>query len=1314
MSINLDQFGRQPLTEQASNLKNTGAAKKFVRPRLKNKVSQVSSLQNAADMTGASGEGGIAEQTAQKQASGTLPSHTRSLQQTEGTPEQFMAVWDTMNPKYGAPTSNYGKAATDQDRQAVRNYIESITGPNGKFDSGRFKALKTAMDTARANGQSPTVADLARAGVSPFTHEENLSMQGGAQNFNLTQVPGKLLGGVLQKGAQIVGSGFSEQDISDEEMANSDVGHFLQGVGELGGAMIPGNFAAQVAEGAGTAKSPEELVNSVVPVGLAKTVFDPNTNPGDRLAGALAIVMMGHGLARHAGGGDVADYANSIKGVTPEELSQHLGLTPEQSYSVVDTIKKATPEEIQAHIDRHQFTKGLQGQETPLKTEPFDQPVRLKGQFEGKETGNTNERLRPVSSETSQTTGSQESQGAGSLDRPQETGAQEVRGKGGSGQAEVPQPQETSLTHEDTDALRAAIPELSSYVKEGTTIEKVVEEARGHVESAVDLAKRTIDNPRPWSAKEQVGALIRAHELSIKVQEGQANLAKAIESGDVDTASKLLEEHNQNLADLDALTLGSDKAGSEAGLSLRMRQLRASGPIDATNVRDRAVMAKKAPLTEAESNRVAELEQKLKAANAAHQGAKDQLAKDIADRDARIAELEGQQKEGKAERAVRGSPRAANKEALKARNANLASQLKALTGSKGVTGPKTRGARAKITAQDLSVPLEQARIIKEIAINHAKMGLDTLGDVVDATIKYLKDNTGLDFTRQHVIDSLSLSESRSRSDVQKQIDDIRNEAKKNSTTAIMERGAKGPDAAEDRKVKSILKANKDKEFSTRKDAQAAYDEIERLKDSEAKKELQKWWQYQSDILEAKGQLKSGIFSGAKLKSDMQLSPELEALKKERDDYDQKVKDAKADSAQFQAHRIREQRARDDANSLIKKLEGQSDYEAHKFAYWVKSLLASPKNLKFSGAPYHSVLRHQAPLVLTGNWKPVLKSMESATVALKSGEAAGLDPVRQNKYYDLAKAVKLPGLEGHNNDLFIETKLGERLSGSKAYDIATRGKQAFGSSIARSRMEDFANLAAVYDATGTLTTDNAMRIRDIVSDSGGHGRLNTFGEQSATAFNHLASSIRLLSSRWRLLTGQTYGKAVFERGGERRLSNFDIKDPVTQRAVKDFVVASMALGTLTKLGIDKKVDVTGGVASMMRLFYKSANAAIAHMQGRKGTKEEPTNGKDTVLSFLANHASPQGTALLNSLQGKDSFTHEDTNALKEAGKMFVPLPVEALVESHNNPNATPVDAAQKEGWGQFGAHYRLPEKPKQSTGKGVPKLRLPKAAGPRIH
>jgi len=159
-----------------------------------------------------------------------------------------------------------------------------------------------------------------------------------------------------------------------------------------------------------------------------------------------------------------------------------------------------------------------------------------------------------------------------------------------------------------------------------------------------------------------------------------------------------------------------------------------------------------------------------------------ELTSEVAKRDAEIERLKANPSEFDAKQAVsRVSARRFNKNQIRSNIETNRTKLRELVGSGGVTGPKTRGAASKITAEDLKVAKDQALLIKEIALDHVRLGLANLEDVVIAVQKMLKDD-GIDIERQAVIDAIATPDKKlPRSEQAKLSSDIRNEAKRGST-----------------------------------------------------------------------------------------------------------------------------------------------------------------------------------------------------------------------------------------------------------------------------------------------------------------------------------------------------------------------------------------------------------------------------------------------------------------------------------------------------------------------------------------------------
>ena len=162
------------------------------------------------------------------------------------------------------------------------------------------------------------------------------------------------------------------------------------------------------------------------------------------------------------------------------------------------------------------------------------------------------------------------------------------------------------------------------------------------------------------------------------------------------------------------------------------------------------------------------------------------LANDYQDALKRIEELEKSKGRKAADTVIRTTPRAgknADKIAqVRAKRADLVTQLKNVRGTAGVGGSKRRGSASLITAEDLKVAKDQAVIIKDIAVTVIEEGAARIEDVITGVRNILKAEMDLDIEDQAVIDALATpAEKPDLTEVGQRMKDLKTEARKLST-----------------------------------------------------------------------------------------------------------------------------------------------------------------------------------------------------------------------------------------------------------------------------------------------------------------------------------------------------------------------------------------------------------------------------------------------------------------------------------------------------------------------------------------------------
>jgi len=280
----------------------------------------------------------------------------------------------------------------------------------------------------------------------------------------------------------------------------------------------------------------------------------------------------------------------------------------------------------------------------------------------------------------------------------------------------------------------------------------------------------------------------------------------------------------------------------------------------------------------------------------------------VAELQKKLDELEAMAPEARAQelvKAARTSPRA-NKVQIQNNIARNREALKKAWAKSGVKGGK-RGGAAGINP-------DIAPIIRELATDYVKLGVANLDDVVKKIQQVFKEETGESISRQDVIDNMSAEgPTRTRSEIQKEIDRIRRESKAQSTGTKAEQAAKAKVSAARQKARlaereaarlerQALKNVEDAEKATEKlsvkrakeKARQAKLEADTLA-KQAEKEFGDMWRYQDRVLKMEDEidrLRGELDEGRFLVTPKRKAPvdkQLEDLKAEKDIYDARVR-----------------------------------------------------------------------------------------------------------------------------------------------------------------------------------------------------------------------------------------------------------------------------------------------------------------------------------------------------------------------------------------------------------------------------------------
>lgn len=423
-------------------------------------------------------------------------------------------------------------------------------------------------------------------------------------------------------------------------------------------------------------------------------------------------------------------------------------------------------------FNQEAFTKNLQSQEGPLTTEPFDQPIRLKGQFEGQET---NAPKPPPQEPLPATPVSEPIKPEPPVETPppsQDAPTAVTEPKTVQEKKAYEETKNQQLTGE-FDPVKAT--GLANQIQSRHVLEGIIQE----IPSAGGKP------PKEWLQLGQDAVANGADYIG---------LAKQIEGGkqmsplDVAILSEgnrlIMKDVNDAKIALDAdpknPNLKAALDGEVAKLQNYLEQIQV-GKGQASDV-FRALQIASDVNTGSYAD-VLQRAQKTKYYTAKDDAEIGRLVDEVAKRDAEIERLKANPQEFDAKSAMtRARNRKYDKTALKNNIEANWKRFEELKGTAGVGGSKKRGAASLITSEDLKVATEQLLIVKDIALDHARLHLGaSLEDVVIHVKDFFKSK-GFDIDRQAVVDAMAHTESRPRSDAQKQLEALKSDARKNSTS----------------------------------------------------------------------------------------------------------------------------------------------------------------------------------------------------------------------------------------------------------------------------------------------------------------------------------------------------------------------------------------------------------------------------------------------------------------------------------------------------------------------------------------------------
>lgn len=855
---------------------------------------------------------------------------TQERAKQPGTLENAMYQWDMA--KYGRPT--YGKVKDperDQAKSALADKMYKEFGDKGTAEVpvGYVTALVDAQKklSGQATSQDANIAQYgsneeAKASASHLEQVPGVSpMQAGADVVGNLINEGRKLPVTGQAVAEAILSGQNPVDAyqqASKAMEQGTVNEVLSGGSKLLGMVGPQGVAAGVGQfGQGAEATFNDgdwthIIDSVVPVSMIMKVYDPEAKPSERILGGLAIVLAAVG-ARH--GIDAIKSRASIKSVADT-------LPNEQRTAVNDALAHASDQDI-LQASQH-FEDGIAQQiaNRPLKggfdngkplettaTEPVSKPVS-----EPVQTPTPVETPKPTESVPETPVEPKSAQARARLDEriqtikdKWESGAYLPKNTGSAFGAFEPA---ADLTMDLLDAAKEAINVAGHTVAE--FVAQFPKEMRAQAEEAWNKAKTGTEDP------------IKATGLAnqIQAQHVAEGLIKEIPSSESKTPAEWLADGQKAVADgADYISLARDVANGKMANPTDVGILQEGNRLLMKDVNDAHTRLMADPSNKKLQSDVNAAQDRLQGYLEDVQAGKGQwhnlgqawqaaatvdtgsyaavlqrarskpyndprveaeltkMVEDNAKLQAEIDRLKANPTEFDAKQAVsRARSRKYDKETLKTNIDTNARRLKELFDkglfiSKGAgSGPGGINAGAN--------EFEAIKVLKEIALDHARLHLGAPLEEIVVKVQDFLGSHGLKVSRQDVIDAMAHTESNPRSEAQKQLQKLRNQAKRESTDVVMAKGGKLIATAEERAARKAIKDAKKKEWRTVKDAQDAHDAIERLADGKEKDAYRQWWRTQAAILDAKEALRTGSPVGG-LRTTKDITPEQAQLNKLR-------------------------------------------------------------------------------------------------------------------------------------------------------------------------------------------------------------------------------------------------------------------------------------------------------------------------------------------------------------------------------------------------------------------------------------------------
>lgn len=377
-------------------------------------------------------------------------------------------------------------------------------------------------------------------------------------------------------------------------------------------------------------------------------------------------------------------------------------------------------------------------------------------------------------------------------------------------------PEHTSIRNQVTDSKREALGLKPAMIAASQAHQETWNKAMKTLDenplASMELVESLKANPRSATAEENALLLHRQIEVETRRAEVEKSINDAITSGDkAEIAEGQLRMANirdelQDIYDVDRAS------GTATGRALEFRKTLAKQDFTLTNMemRKRAAVGRK--LNPAELEEVARLHKKIEDTQKAYDDYKSKAKE-------RISKAEAEKKVKQIEFEVRKEKRQASRGDLKKERENIVADIRA----------KLKASRSKLYAAPFPViPVEILPDIAKLAKNYVADGYTKLEDLVDVVHMDLSDSFD-NLSKREVRDAISRygydSKKQTKTQVQKDLEAVKKEAKQLSKEEDLAQGITGNMTSWDNKTGEYIVEDKNgKEvarYKTREEAEAS-------------------------------------------------------------------------------------------------------------------------------------------------------------------------------------------------------------------------------------------------------------------------------------------------------------------------------------------------------------------------------------------------------------------------------------------------------------------------------------------------------------